>query len=203
MPAQFTRERGKPGEAKVLGDYRPLGTLPGALKPQAPALPKEVRYRQETFAMLAFATAVFWLAATPAAAQVSPCSQNKELEAVALRLQFTPDSGAPLDFRFRFSSCRVETTDDRGNRIPAQAVRAYFDSAKGYGLAVTTLAGASASSVVLVQQIDSGYMVAGTLGSHASAQLAAAPIDLGPVTIADFRGNAKVLHGTATLKPEK
>lgn len=153
--------------------------------------------------MLAFASAVLWLAAAPAVAQVSPCSQNKELEGVALRLQFTPDSGATLDFRFRFSSCRVETTDDRGNRIPAQAVRAYFDAAKGYGLAVTTPAGASASSVVLVQQIESGYMVAGTLGSHANPKLATSPIDLGPVSIADFRGNAKVLHGTATLKAEK
>lgn len=46
-------------------------------------------------------------------------------------------------------------------------------------------------------------MVAGTFGEHANARLSSGSIDLGPVSIADFRGNAKVLHGTAVLRAER
>lgn len=154
------------------------------------------------FAALLFVCAVRGLAA----AQAPLCSQNKELEQVALRLQFTPDPGsqaAPLDFRFRFASCRVEERDDHGNRIIPRAVRAYFDSRAGYGLSVATAQGAAASAVTLVQNLDGSYLVAGTLGDHANGRLSSAAIDLGPVSIADFRGNAKILHGAAVLRPER
>jgi hypothetical protein len=144
------------------------------------------------------------VAAGSASAQ-SLCAQNRDLDSVTLRLVFTPESpGATIEYRFRFASCRVEDRNAQGDPIAPQAVRAYFDARAGYGLSVTTVSGSGRSSLVLVQQMDSsGYMIAGTLGEHATNRLSSGAIDLGPVSIADFRGPAKISHGTAVLRAER
>lgn len=130
----------------------------------------------------------------------SPCVESSGLDFARFKLALQ-GRGIGLETEFRYSDCGHYPRNDYQ---PAYSSRLYKGD-KGYDLLIATDDGGEKSELVMVKDLGAqGSVFAGRLGVVANDKLRDdSPIDLGQVTIGDYRAKKQQTTGRATLKRTK